>query len=231
MPDFETNVGAEVLEVADPTIESEDVGAEEQEVAEPVVDNAEAEAGKTDSDSAFAEMRRELEALRHSNAEYERALSNFFPEAEDKALAAEAFYQNRDYDELVAEREEANVIDGLKRENEQLMQAVIEQQAEKRMADDLKEVQSLDPTIKSLEDLGESYAGYISSGLLTARQAYFACKAEKQATTVVPAKPTGKVESTTSAPKEFFTQEEVEAMTQAEIKKNYETIRKSMTRW
>lgn len=230
MPDFETNVGAEVLEVADPTSGSEDVGAEEQEVAEPVVDNAETETGKTDSDSAFAEMRRELEALRNSNAEYERALSNFFPEAEDKALAAEAFYQNREYDELVAEREEANVIDGLKRENEQLMQAVLEQQAEKRMADDLKEVQNLDPTVKSLEDLGESYAGYISSGL-TARQAYFACKAEKQATTIVPPKATGKVESTASAPKEFFTQEEVEAMTKDEVKKNYETIRKSMTRW
>ena len=230
MADFETNIGAEVLEVADPTSGSEDVGAEEQEVAEPVVDNAETETGKTDSDSAFAEMRRELEALRNSNAEYERALSNFFPEAEDKALAAEAFYQNREYDELVAEREEANVIDGLKRENEQLMQAVFEHQAEKRMADDLKEVQSLDPTVKSLEDLGESYAGYISSGL-TARQAYFACKAEKQATTIVPPKATGKVESTTSAPKEFFTREEVEAMTKDEVKKNYETIRKSMTKW
>ena len=76
MSDFETNIGEEALEVADPTIDSEDVGAEEQEVADPVVDNAEAETGKTDSDSAFAEMRRELEALRNSNAEYERALSN-----------------------------------------------------------------------------------------------------------------------------------------------------------
>jgi hypothetical protein len=230
MPDFETNVGAEVLEPADPTIDSEDVGAEEQEVAEPVVDNAEAEHQKTNSDSAFAEMRRELEALRNSNAEYERALSNFFPEAEDKALAAEAFYQNRDYDELVAEREEANVIDGLKSENEQLRQAVLEHEAEKLMVDGLKEVQAIDPTVKSLEDLGESFASYIASGLTT-KQAFFACKAEKQATTIAPAKPTGKVESTASAPKEFFTQEEVEAMTKEEVKQNYETIRKSMTRW
>lgn len=230
MADFETNIGEEALEVADPTIDSEDVGAEEQEVADPVVDNAEAETGKTDSDSAFAEMRRELEALRNSNAEYERALSNFFPDAEDKALAAEAFYQDREYDDLLAEREEANELDGLRNENEQLRQAVLEQQAEKLMADGLKEVQALDPTVKSLEDLGDSFAGYIANGLTT-KQAYFACKAEKQATTIVPPKATGKVESTSSAPKEFFTQEEVEAMTKEEVKKNYETIRKSMTRW
>jgi len=230
MPE-ETTLGAEVQEVAEPVMESEDTGAEVQEAAEPAVDES-----KSKADAAFAELRRQLEAeqkrareLEAANKEYESALSNWFPNDEDKALAAQAYYTGRPQEEIAAEREAAVASELLRTENERLKDELNNYKVDQLMAQGLKDIQAIDPSVKDLTELGDSFANYISKGL-TSTQAYFAVKAEQAATKPVAPKAPGRVNQQ-AAVKEYYTQEEVEAMSAAEVHKNYDAIRKSMQKW
>ena len=234
--DEATNVGAEVQEVAEPVTVTEDTGAEVQEVAEPA-EQSEAKPGKTEADAAFAELRRQLEAEREQNAklasanqEYEQALSHWFPDAENKAVAAEAHFFDRKYDDMMRERNERLQAENLDRENKRLKDEINNIKVERAIEQGLKEVQAIDPNVKDLTELGESFAKYIASGL-SSKQAYFAVKAEQEATRVVAPKPPGKVNQTPAAAKDFYTKDEVLRMSSAERIKHFEAIRDSMTKW
>lgn len=236
--DEEMNVGAEVQEVAEPVEVSEDTGAEVQEAAAPAEQAEAKSSGKTEADAAFAELRRQLEAERQQNAkltnankEYEQALSHWFPDAENKAVAAEAHFYDRKYDDVLRERNDRLQAESLAAENERLKGEINDIKIERAIAQGLKDVQEIDPTVKDLTELGESFAKYIASGL-SSKQAYFAVKAEQEATKTVAPKPPGKINQQTPAvTKDYYTKAEVLKMSSAERYAKADIIRESMTKW
>lgn len=233
--DFETldpnqGAGAEVPEVAEPDNEVETSGAEEPEVAEPV---------RTEQDAAFAQMRRQNEDLERQLAEaqrqskeYEDALGLFF-DGEDKALKAQAYANERPFEEVKAESQMQAQLAELQSKNANLEQQLLEQQAQAQMNADLAEIQKSHPEVKSIEELGQEYLAFRFNpmGEMSAEQAFQMMQTYKASTT--PKKPPiiGTVSTTDKPQSDYYTREEVEAMSPAEVSKNYDKIRESMTKW
>ena len=233
MSEFE-NTGAEVQEVADPA----DTGAEVQEVAEPAVEQevtTTEETAKTESDSAFAELRRAKEAA-------ERELAQVKAEQEARKTAFERITgeENGEF-RAIAETYGASVDDvtatidaekelALKNlEVNSLREQISSIEAEKSMQEDLAMLKKIDPALKSLDELGESFGSYIEAGM-SAEDAYWAVKAKEQATKMQPPKSFGEVNKA-PAEKTTFTLAEVKAMSPEEQEANYEKIMASMPTW
>ena len=242
--EFETSLGAEVQEVAEPAVEEMDVdldssegdvdeGVEAQEVTEPA-------SGKTSADEAFAEMRRraalaesQLAEARKRNAELDEALGLYFS-GDDKVASAIAHYQERSVEEVRQELDERAELSALREENARYRQQAIEARAEVQMAADLKAVRALDPDVKSIDDLGQAFVDMRFGGGLSAEDAYFAVMAKRQATERKPAVPAGRIQGAGEAQvKDFYSYDEVKAHENdpAWIDKHYDTIQKSMKRW
>lgn len=232
------------FETLDPQIEE---GAEAPEVAETVeevetssVENPEAaETGRTEQDAAFAEMRRAKEDLERQLAEaqrqskeYEEALGLFF-DGDDKPLQAQAYASQRPLEEVRAEQQMQSQLQDMQAENENLREQLLQQQAQAQMDADLAEIQRLHPEIKSIEELGQEYLMFRFNQVseVSAEQAFQMMAAYKASTT--PKKPpvVGAVATNTQPEKDYFTREEVEAMSPEEVSKNYDLIRKSMNKW
>lgn len=228
-------LGVEEMEVAEP---SEEVVSEEtQEVAEP--------AGKNDADAAMAQYRRKAEEAEKKalelEAEKERiaaekqqaidALGLYFEGGDEEEVVIKALANAREVDPEVirAEREKAAEESKVLQENETLKEKVTRLEVEKVMDQALAEVKTLDPTVEKLEDLGKDFEDFIRSGLTT-EQAYFATKTKQEKTEVKHAKPIGDV-NTSVAKKDFYTKDEVDAMSEEELDTNYEAIRISMSKW
>ncbi len=220
---------AEMTEAAEPS-EVEVLGEEEQEVAETA---------KTEQDAAFAQMRRHNEELARQLAEaqkqskeYEDALGLFF-DGEDKALKAQAYANERPFEEVKAESQMQAQLAELQSKNANLEQQLLEQQAQAQMNADLAEIQRTHPEIKSIEELGQEYLAFRFNpmGEMGAEQAFQMMQAYKANTT--PKKPPiiGTVSTTDKPQSDYFTREEVEAMSPAEVKANYDRIRESMSKW
>ena len=228
--DMGGGAGAEVQEVAEPVVE--ETGAEEQEVAEP------ASGGKTEADSAFAELRRRAEEAERQRAEYEtqnqqmiEALGLYFDgdNATDLAIAARANAKQISPEEERAQYEAEQMRLTMSEENKRLQEENLALRVEQMMSRDLSKIQEIDPDVKSLEDLGETFANYIRAGLSSV-EAYYAVKAREAKEKVVPPKTVGKV-TTTKGESSYFTPDEVEAMSDEEIDKNFDAILSSMKQW
>lgn len=220
---------AEMTEVAEPS-EVEVLGEEEQEVAETA---------KTEQDAAFAQMRRHNEELARQLAEaqkqskeYEDALGLFF-DGEDKALKAHAYYDERPFEEVKAETEMQAQLAELQNRNASLEQQLLEQQAQAQMDADLAEIQKSHPEVKSIDELGQEYLAFRFNpmGEMGAEQAFQMMMAYKG--NITPKKPPiiGNVSTTDKPQSDYYTREEVEAMSPAEVKANYDRIRESMSKW
>lgn len=210
MSEYLDNIGAEVQEVAEPA-EEVVTGEEEQEVAEPA----------DKSDAAFAEMRRENERLRLENARKDKALGLYF-DGENKEVKAIAHAMGQD----PADVQKAFDADAKISQLEETLQS---ERAERAMEKDLAEIQKLDPNVKSLDDLGETYANYIRAGL-SGVEAYAAIKAKENLNTETPPKTIGNL-STAQVKKDYFTSEEVDRMSPSEQLANHEAIMNSMAKW
>lgn len=214
--------GAEAPEVAEPVIEE---GAEEQEVAEPVEK-------KTDADSAFAEMRRRLEEMERRNAEleernsqYDETLGLFF-DGDNKIAQARAHHDQVPVEQVIAnmeaakkEKEAQTRLEALEKENSSLKYNSLK-------AQDLAVLKEHGVSdLKDVEELGEAYFIYRSNGM-SAAEAYDFIQMRKG----TPPKSMGKPK-TAPPEKEFFTREEVMAMSSEEKTKNALKIRESMRKW
>lgn len=224
--------GAEELEAADPT-EEESVGAEESEAADPIDDTS--DDGRTDADAAFAEMRRQLEEaqrerqlLEADRDQYREALELFF-DGDDTVAQAHAQATGRSVEEVKAEMEAQQRAHSLEAENQALSAKLRDYEVHERMANDLRDIQAIDPTVKSLDELGDTFLGYISAGL-TGKQAYYATKAQEAVEKAVPPTEIGKVNQQ-AGEQSYYTRDEVAAMSQEEVSKNYDKIKASMSRW
>lgn len=242
----ETDV--EDQEVVEPEEEeAEGTGAEDQEVTEPESEESE-ESGKTAADAAFAKMRRRAEEAERAQAEAQAELNKLKAEQ----AAREAALANMDIDEIdaIAEvkgisREE--VLENLQREQDaaqaeidskekdQLIENLRMQldvvEAEKMMAEDLAMLQTkYDPSLKSLDDLGEDYAAYIAAGL-SPEQAFKAIRGSEMFTKSTPAKAPGEITDAAPPEKDYVTEEEVANMTSQERYDNAEIIMASLPKW
>jgi hypothetical protein len=240
--------------------ELDNISVNEQEVAEPVTetvetgDNLDVETAKpqqtAEENAHFAEERRkqEIEKLRNEKAESERkfaemeskfnALSERTKEtlsaywdgdsADDVLLKAQAQAEGVDYEQLKAEQERALVEARQREEANYYKDLYLNSQAEALMAKDLAEIQAIDSNVKSLDELGADFGKLVCSGSLSAVEAYNIIKSR-----VKPLPPTSAPikNGNASVDKGFFTRDEVKAMTQEEVRKNYEKIQNSMGKW
>lgn len=235
---MEINESVEMQEVADPAVET---GEEVQEVTDPeseATEPAPEESGRTEADAAFAQMRREkeqymselqaaraeLDALREKEAQTEarnNAISKLTGD-ENGQIAALAEVTGLSEEEIIAEMEAAEESAQKDLRIQQLEERINSVEAERLMQADLAVLQKIDPTIASLNDLGDEYVQYIQAGL-DPENAYWAIKAKEQANHATPPKEMGKV-NTGSAEKDRFTEAEIEAMTPEQRAKNYKKI-------
>lgn len=231
------NESEEMEDVADLP---DDVESEEtQEAAEP----AEAESpietgsGRTSADAAFAEQRRriaELEererALAEENEAMMYALSRYFEgeTAEELSINANAYAEERDPDEYRVEYERLKESERLQTENEFLKSQLVDAEIQRRMREDLREIQEIDPNVKSLDDLGGTYGKFIASGL-SAKEAFYATKAMEMKEKVFAPDAIGKV-SSSKADRDYYTSEELDHLTDEEMDENWDKVMRSLSR-
>jgi hypothetical protein len=223
----------ESQEVAEP--ETEALESEEtQEVAEP--DKAEdstpvagsAEPQRTDADAKFAEMRRQNQQLEREAKMMREALSRYFEgeTAEELSINANAYAEERDPAEYRQEWEKQQDYERALRENEELRDQMLEMEIDKRMRDGLREVQEIDPNVKSLDELGESFIHMIGAGLTT-KEAYYATLAMKSKEKIFAPDPIGKV-ADNRVERDYYTSEELDNLTDEELDANWDKVMRSM---
>lgn len=226
----------ETVEVAEPLNEDEE-SVETAEVADPseseeVVSEPEEnqEGGRTAQDSAFAEMRRRNRELENDNKLMFDALNRYFTgdDARELSIQANAYADSRDPEEVRAEFERSREAEELRSRNEELQEQLMNIQIEQRMAEDLRTIQGIDPTVKSLDDLGESFINYISAGL-DATDAYYASLLKDQKEKIYPPSEIGKI-SDTKIDRDYYTSEELDNLTDEELDANWDKVMRSMKR-
>lgn len=231
----ENFTSVETSEVAEP-IETEVTSVETQEVAEPVsneevITNEETSNGRSDSDAAFAQMRRELEQARKENEQMIEALQLYFDgeNGSDLSVQAQAYAQKRDPKEVQAELDRQNEFDALKRENEELKQQAHDLEINRAINESLKILNGLDSNIKTIEDidkLGDTFLDLISAGIDT-ETAFYAAQAKNYKNKVNAPTPIGKADST-GAERDYYTSDELDNLSKEEISKNWDKVMKSM---
>lgn len=226
-------IGANVQEVAEPVIEDESV--ETQEVAEPVIEENQEETRDFERDSAFAEMRR---AREEAERERDRLIAEV--EARKAAIVELTGSENGDI-EAIAESlgEEFDSVSGVfnavqessekDRKIEELQSQLDDVMADRMVQDTLIEVQAIDPNVKSLEELGETFVELKTKGVDT-KAAYWAARSEKDAKKFKAPKAPGKA-SEDKPEKEFYTEAEWDALTPEQQRKNYKKGLASAQHW
>ena len=235
------NESAEIQEVAEPETDVEE-SAEIQEVAEPdeaesTTETTEESGGKTAQDAAFAEQRRRIQELEDqlhtSNYEHDlmmAALSRYFDgeTAEELSINANAYAEERDPDEYREEFEQSREFERLQEENKTLQDRLLDAEVDRLMREGLREVQSIDPNVKSLEELGGSFADFIRAGLPT-KEAYYATKAMELKEKVFAPDAIGKV-SDTKTERDYYTSAELDVLTDEEMDENWDKVMRSLSR-
>lgn len=234
--DENINESAEIQEVAEPETDSL-AGAEEQEVAAPDTAESSNEAveepshQRTEMDAAFAEMRRQNQQLEREARMMREALSTYFEgeTAEELSINANAYAQQRDPDEYRAEWQKQQEYENAVQENEYLKTQMLEMEVDRMMREGLREVQAIDPNVKSLDELGEPFVKMIAAGLTT-KEAYYATLAMNNKEKVFAPSPIGKV-SDNRIERDYYTSEEIDNLTDEELDDPviWEKVMKSMS--
>lgn len=230
----------ETQEVADPETNTEgaegeqsngedgiDDGAADQHIEEPVKQPTQRDFEK---DSAYARMRREAEELRKQNELLTKTYENFGFKGtpEDIADQAMAHYLDKPVEEIrnarLAKQQEANL--------EAELNYYKEQEITRLMDEDLKKIQKVDPTVKSLTELDPRYFKFIENGL-DGESAFAAVKQLQSKEKRTPPAEVGKINSSDKQIKDYYSKEEVDKLTDADLDdpKIWQRVRNSMTKW
>ena len=233
MMDENINIeSAENQEVAEPEMDEALESAETQEVAEPdTADNSEAVAeqtGRTEADARFAEMRRQNQQLEREAEMMRAALSRYFEgeTAEELSINANAYAEEKDPDTYREEWERQQEYEQAILERDELKEQMLEMEIDRRMQEGLREVREIDPNIKSLDELGDSFVNMIAAGLTT-KEAYYATLAMKSKEKVFAPDPIGRV-SDNRVERDYYTSEELDNLTDEELDENWDKVWKSM---
>lgn len=221
----ETQETAEPAELADEQAEPADEQEEEYEEDIPQ--------GKRSRDSAFAEMRRAREEAERRNDELNARLEELERaqrEAELRQYGESIGLTEDEIEDVIADAraEEEKELErrSLEEENERLNEELINIQIDRQMAKDLADIQAIDPSVKSLDELGEDFFQFIGGGM-DGIHAYYAMKAMKEANSIKPAPKIGRANQA-SVPRDYYTSEELDALSQEEILANWDKVQRSM---
>jgi len=209
----------------------------EETLAETPVVEAAPQQSKEDN-SKYAEARRtaeaEARAVRMQNDRLVQALNSYGYEGspEEIADALEAASQGTSVEEVKAEREareaEDSKFNALKSENEYFKSIAIKSQ----MAEDLKQLQTVYPEVKSLNELDPKVFEIMKNGLdvITAHEIV---KAQTDRTKKPTPPEIGGVDNSSSQEKDFYTSAEVDKLTSKDYEnpKIMERVRNSMLKW
>ena len=221
---------AETPEVAEPETEALEESAETQDVAEPATETDNSEESyeqpthqRSEADAAFAEMRRQ-------NQQMMAALSRYFDgdSVEDLVINANAYAEQRDPEDYRQDYERDREFEDLKLRNQELEEQLMDAEVNRLMREGLREVQAIDPNVKSLDDLGSTFTNLIANGIPT-KQAYYAAKAMELNEKVLAPTAIGRV-SDTKAERDYYTSEELDNLTDEEMDANWDKVMRSMGR-
>lgn len=242
---FDENTSVEMQEVAEPVEETnEDLGAEETEIADQSSEEVSTEeTGKTDRDSAFAEMRRAREEAERQAREAQEELATFRAKQEARQnaltrlsggkknaeLEALADSLGIDVEDVMATLEAEERVANLEEENKRLRQQAQDTETERLLDQALATLDKLDSKLTSEEI--EKILGYVGVNNMTVEDGYYAVKAREIMTKPQAPKPIGKLNSNEPIEKEYYTEAEVDAMTPSQQRANYEKIIRSMSKW
>jgi len=229
------NESAEIQEVAEPetdALESE----ETQEVAETAPDTEISESTeqpthqRSDADAAFAEMRRQNQALENEKRQMMEALQRYFDgeSVEDLVINANAYAEQRDPEDYRQDYERNREYEDLKARYASLEDELLNAQVDRLMQEGLREVQAIDPNVKSLDALGESFVRLIANGVPT-KEAYYASKAMELKEKILAPDAIGRV-SDTKTERDYYTSEELDNLTDEEMDANWDKVMRSMGR-
>lgn len=208
--------------------ESLEEGSNESVVAEQTSEDV-AQPQDSSTNRAFQQMRkaneemqRELEALKAEKQAREETFNRLVgADASDISVIAEA--SGLTEDEVRAEFAQSQANYEKERELESMREQLEDYAVRERMNEDLLTLRQIDPSIKSLDELGDEFMNYMATGLLTAKQAYWAVKGEESAHRSQPPKEIGIV-NTTPAEKTKLSMAEIKAMSPEDRAKNYKLI-------
>ena len=233
------NESAESQEVAEPetdveaSAESQEVAAPESTAETPKEEPSQPTFGRTEQDAAFAEMRRQNQELERGNRMMMEALQRYFDgnDAEELSLAANAYAEQKSVDEYREEWEHKEEFLRLQSENEELHNKLLDAEVDRLMREDLVTVQEIDPNIKSLDELGEAFVKMrLNPDMpLTAKEAYYACKAMELKEKVYAPDAIGRV-SDSKVERDFYTSAELDALTDEEMDANWDKVMRSLQR-
>lgn len=188
-----------------------------------------------EKDAAFARIRREADQAKKQNEMLARTLQQFGFKGnspEDVIDQANAHYLQKPVEEVRQQRIEAEKKQQEEFQREAELEFYRKREIERIMQDDLQRIQKLDPTVKSLNELGDDYFKLIEAGI-DAEIAFGVLQQKKQKETKIPPAEVGKVNSNSKDTKDYYTPEEVDKLTEKELEnpKIWEVVRKSMTKW
>ncbi len=110
-------------------------------------------------------------------------------------------------------------------ENDPRYQALVEQNIEYAKAEDLRQIQTLDPSVKSVDDLGDDYFKLRAAGI-DAKKAFLVVKNSDAPTTPKPAN-IGPVNDSGNVESEFYTSEQLDRLTSKDLD-NPKILKKAM---
>lgn len=230
------NESVETQEVAEPETESLE-SEETQEVAETAPDTEDSYEEpeqpahqRSEADAAFAEMRRQNQALQQEREQMMAALSRYFDgeTVEDLVINANAYAEQRDPEDYRQEYQLNREYEDLKARNAELEEQLIDAEVNRLMREGLREVQAIDPNVKSLDELGRTFTDLIANGIPT-KEAYYASKAMELKEKVLAPDAIGRV-SDTKAERDYYTSEELDNLTDEEMDANWDKVMRSMGR-
>jgi hypothetical protein len=158
------------------------------------------------------------------------ALSRYFEgeSVEDLVINANAYAEQRDPEDYRQDYERDREYEDLKLRNKELEEQLLDAEVDRLMREGLREVQAIDPNVKSLDDLGDTFTNLIANGIPT-KQAYYAAKAMELNEKVLAPTAIGRV-SDTKAERDYYTSEELDNLTDEEMDANWDKVMRSMGR-
>ena len=221
-------------EIAEPEV-SEDAPDEPNESELENEEVGDIPQGKRSRDSAFAEMRRAREEAEARAEELQSQIAEFQRREREAELIKAAEEMGMTDDEIAqvlaeaeAEEERQAEQDRLTDENERLNQELMDIRITQEMEKDLQAIQKLDPSVKSLDELPDDFFTFKSAGL-SGEDAYLAMKYKQEKTGFGAAPVIGKA-NPASVQRDYYTSEELDAMTPEEILANMDKVNRSLER-
>lgn len=228
----QVDTDTEEQEFTDPAAEEDALGEADEESEENEEDIPQ---GKRSRDRAFAEMRRAREEAEKSRDELQSRLDELERAQKEQELrdyAREMGLSDEEIEQVVADANEEEERENEKKELEEKVQRLenelLEREIDEKMQRDLVDIQRIDPSVKSLDDLGDDFGQFIEAGL-DGIHAYYAMKTMQERNKVKPAPPIGRANQS-SVPRDFYTSEELDALSQEEILENWDKVERSMDR-